>query len=66
MSGEKVSIILKDYPKLTKSGISKICYNMSWKHLPNTKEEIHNMLINYHTKEESLEGLETRLVVQNG
>lgn len=64
--GENVSVILKDYPQLTKSGLSKICYNLTWKHLPNTKEELYNMLINYQTKEESLEGLETRLVVQNG
>lgn len=60
LCGEKPRFILKDYPKLTNSGLLKICHNTTWKHLPNTKEELYNMLINYQSKEESLEGLETR------
>ena len=49
LCGEKPRLILKDYPKLTDSGLKKICYNITWKHLPNTKEELYNMLINYQT-----------------
>lgn len=58
--------ISKDYPKISLSALKKICYATTWKHLPNTKEELYNMLINYQSKEESLEGLETKLVDQNG
>lgn len=60
LCSESPSEILKDYSILSIHGLSKICRNESWKHLPNTKEELHDMLINYQTKEESLEGLETR------
>lgn len=42
------------------SGLKKICKNYSWKHLPYTKKELYNMLINYQSKKEFLEGLETR------
>nr|DAN24130.1 MAG TPA: intron associated endonuclease [Caudoviricetes sp.] len=50
LCGEKPRFILKDYPKLSDSGLKKICHCNSWKHLPNTKEELYNMLINYQTK----------------
>ena len=52
LCGEKPRFILKDFPKLTSSGLKKICQNVTWKHLPNTKEELYNMLINYQTNQE--------------
>lgn len=52
LCGEKPRFILKDYPNLTDSGLKKICYCASWKHLPNTKEELYNMLINYQSSTE--------------
>lgn len=47
LRGEKLRFIAKDYPELTKSGISKACRGESWKHLPNTLVELESMLINY-------------------
>lgn len=58
--GESPISIHKDFSKLSLSGLKKICYNATWKHLPNTKDELYNKLINYHSQEKSCEGLETR------
>lgn len=60
LCGESPSSISLCYPKLSLSGLKKICYNCSWKHLPNTKDELYNMLINYQSHDKSCEGLETR------
>lgn len=60
LCGERPDKIILDFPKLSLSGLKKICYNYSWNHLPNNKDDLYNMLINYQSKEESLEGLETR------
>lgn len=60
LCGESIPSIHKDYNKLSESGLKKICKNYSWKHLPYTKKELYNMLINYQSKKEFLEGLETR------
>lgn len=50
LCGDKPADIHKIYTKLSLSGLKKICYNNSWKHLPNTKEDLYNMLINYQHK----------------
>ena len=47
LSGEKPSSILKDYNKLSLSGINKICRGDSYSYLPNNITELNNMLINY-------------------
>ena len=60
LCGESIPSIHKDYNKLSESGLKKICKNYSWKYLPYTKKELYNMLINYQSKKEFLEGLETR------
>ena len=54
LCGDKPADIHKIYTKLSLSGLKKICYNNSWKHLPNTKEDLYNMLINYQHKQKYL------------
>lgn len=58
--GESPISIHEYFSKLSFSGLKKICYNVTLKHLPNTKDELYNKLINYHSQEKSCEGLETR------
>lgn len=50
LCGERPALIHADFPLLSISGLKKICYNNSWNHLPNTKEELHNMIINYQSQ----------------
>lgn len=52
LCGEKPINIHVDFPKLSLSGLKKICYCSSWKHLPNSKEKLYNMLINYQSNQE--------------
>ena len=50
LCGESPNAIICDFPLLSLSGLKKICYCSSWKHLPNTKEELYTMIINYQTQ----------------
>ena len=52
LSGEKPIDIHKDFPKLSLSGLKKICYGSSWGHLPMDVKELYNMLINYQSTPE--------------
>lgn len=47
LNGEKPRDIVKDYNKLSLSGLNKICRGESYSYLPKTVEELNNMLINY-------------------
>lgn len=47
LKGEIPSKIHKDYQNTSLSGLKKICYGSSWKHIPKDLKELENMLINY-------------------
>ena len=47
LNGERPVDIHKDFPKLSISGVKKICQFVTWKHIPNNVNDLKNMLINY-------------------
>lgn len=54
LNGAKLRELAELYPNFTKSGLQKIYLGKTWKHLPNSIEELQHMLINYQSNDESL------------